>query len=125
LGESYIGEPKRLQLLIEGESLFNDGTAIVLFNLMVTIAVTGYFSLSDSVINFVLVAGGGLVIGFVLGLLISLAISTIDNPLIETTLTSVLAFGSYIIAEQFHVTPSEWPPRPVYLFIIFGNMQHF
>jgi len=99
-----LGVPKRLQLLIEGESLFNDGTAIVVFNLMVTIAVTGYFSLSESVFNFVLVAGGGLVIGFVLGLLISLAISTIDNPLIETTLTSVLAFGSYIIAEQFHVS---------------------
>jgi len=99
-----LGVPKRLQLLIEGESLFNDGTAIVIFNLMVTIAVTGYFNLADSVINFMLVAGGGLVIGFVLGLLISLAISTIDNPLIETTLTSVLAFGSYIIAEQFHVS---------------------
>jgi len=99
-----LGVPKRLQLLIEGESLFNDGTAIVIFNLMITIAVTGYFNLADSVINFMLVAGGGLVIGFVLGLLISLAISTIDNPLIETTLTSVLAFGSYIIAEQFHVS---------------------
>ncbi|MEE8356085.1 MAG: Na+/H+ antiporter [Anaerolineales bacterium] len=99
-----LGVPKRLQLLIEGESLFNDGTAIVIFNLMVTIAVTGYFNLADSVIDFMLVAGGGLVIGFVLGLLISLAISTIDNPLIETTLTSVLAFGSYIIAEQFHVS---------------------
>jgi len=99
-----LGVPKRLQLLIEGESLFNDGTAIVVFNLMVTIALTGYFSLADSVINFVLVAGGGLVIGFVLGLLISLAISTIDNPLLETTFTSVLAFGSYILAEQFHVS---------------------
>ncbi len=71
---------------------------------MVTIAITGYFSITDSIINFFLVAGGGLVIGFVLGLLISLAISTIDNPLIETTLTSVLAFGSYIVAEQFHAS---------------------
>ncbi|NOQ38966.1 MAG: Na+/H+ antiporter [Anaerolineales bacterium] len=99
-----LGVPKRLQLLIEGESLFNDGTAIVLFNLMVVISVTGYFNLTDSILNFFLVAGGGVIIGLILGLLISLAISMIDNPLIETTLTSVLAFGSYIVAEQFHVS---------------------
>ena len=99
-----LGVPKRLQLLIEGESLFNDGTAIVVFNLMVAIAVTGYFNLTESIFNFFVVAGGGLIIGLVLGLLISLAISMIDNPLIETTLTSVLAFGSYIVAEQFHVS---------------------
>jgi len=100
-----LGVPKRLQLLIEGESLFNDGTAIiVLFNLMVVISVTGYFNLTDSILNFFLVAGGGIIIGLILGLLISLAISMIDNPLIETTLTSVLAFGSYIVAEQFHVS---------------------
>jgi CPA1 family monovalent cation:H+ antiporter len=99
-----LGVPKRLLLLIEGESLLNDGTAIVLFNLMLTIAVTGYFNLGESIINFFMVSGGGLVIGFLLGLIISLAISQIDNPLIETTLTSVLAFGSYIVAEQFNVS---------------------
>ncbi len=99
-----LGVPHRLQLLLEGESLFNDGTAIVLFNMMVTIAVTGYFNLGESVLNFIVVSGGGLLIGLVLGLLISLAISVIDNSLIETTLTTVLAFGSYIVAEQFHVS---------------------
>lgn len=99
-----LGVPHRLQLLLEGESLFNDGTAIVLFNMMVTIAVTGYFNLGESVVNFIVVSGGGLIIGLVLGLLISLAISIIDNSLIETTLTTVLAFGSYIVAEQFHVS---------------------
>jgi CPA1 family monovalent cation:H+ antiporter len=71
---------------------------------MLTIAVTGYFNLGESIVNFILVSGGGLVIGFILGLIISLAISQIDNSLIETTLTSVLAFGSYIVAEQFHVS---------------------
>ncbi len=99
-----LGVPHRLQLLLEGESLFNDGTAIVIFNMMVTIAVTGYFNLGESLLNFIVVAGGGLIIGLLLGLLISLAISVIDNSLIETTLTTVLAFGSYIVAEQFHVS---------------------
>ena len=99
-----LGVPHRLQLLLEGESLLNDGTAIVVFNLMVTIAVTGYFNLGESILNFIVVAGGGLIIGLVLGLILSLAISLIDNALIETTLTTVLAFGSYVIAEQFHVS---------------------
>lgn len=99
-----LGVPKRLQVLVEGESLFNDGTAIVVFNLMIIIAVTGQFNLVDSIIDFVVVAGGGLLIGFVLGVLVSQTISRIDDPLIETTLTSVLAFGAYIVAEQFHVS---------------------
>lgn len=99
-----LGVPRRLQLLLEGESLFNDGTAIVLFNMMVTVALTGHFSIGESILNFLVVAGGGLLVGLILGLLISQAISIIDNALIETTLTSVLAFGSYILAEQFHVS---------------------
>ena len=99
-----LGVPHRLLLLLEGESLFNDGTAIVLFNLMVTIAITGNFNVGESILNFLVVSGGGLLIGLILGLLISQAISIIDNALIETTLTSVLAFGSYILAEQIHVS---------------------
>ena len=99
-----LGVPKRLQVLIEGESLFNDGIAIVLFNLMITIALTGQFNLANSILDFILVSGGGLLVGFILGLLISQAISIINDSLIETTLTSVLAFGSYILAEQFHVS---------------------
>ena len=99
-----LGVPHRLQLLLEGESLFNDGTAIVLFNMMLTVAITGYFNLGESILSFIVVSGGGLLIGLLLGLVISLAISIIDNSLIETTLTTVLAFGSYILAEQFHVS---------------------
>jgi len=99
-----LGVPHRLLLLLEGESLFNDGTAIVLFNLMLAFTITGEFNLGQSLINFFFVSGGGLLTGFILGFLISQAISLIDNALIETTLTTVLAFGSYIIAEQFGVS---------------------
>jgi CPA1 family monovalent cation:H+ antiporter len=99
-----LGVPKRLQVLLEGESLLNDGTAIVVFNLMVGIAATGTFELLESAIDFFVIAGGGLAIGFILGVIISQAIRYIDDPLIETTLTTVLAFGSYLVAEQFHVS---------------------
>jgi CPA1 family monovalent cation:H+ antiporter len=97
-----LGAPKRLTVLIEGESLFNDGTAIVVFNLMLAIVLIGRFDLLDSVTSFLRVAAGGIVVGLVSGWLISQLIIRVDNYLIETTLTTVLAFGSYLFAEQLH-----------------------
>lgn len=102
---STIGVPKRLQVLLEGESLFNDGTAIVIFGLVTTVAITGEFSLINGILDFLRIAGGGFVIGIILGALISQMIGRIDDHLIETTLTTVLAFGSYLVAEEiFHVS---------------------
>jgi monovalent cation:H+ antiporter, CPA1 family len=97
-----IGVPKRLAVLIEGESLLNDGTAIVLFNLMLIVALTGRFNLVESISSFLRVAIGGTVVGLVLGWVISRLIARVDDYLIETTLTTVLAFGSYLVAEQLH-----------------------
>ncbi len=99
-----IGVPKRLQVLLEGESLFNDGTAIVIFNMMIAIAITGHFSLVESLFDFVIVSGGGLAVGLLLGIIFSQITRRIDDALIETTLTGVLAFGAYLIAEEFHVS---------------------
>ena len=99
-----LGVPKRLAVLVESESLFNDGTAIVIFELAVAAAVSGHFDLAEGVVAFVRVAAGGIVVGFVLGWLISRLIGQVDNYLIETTLTTVLAYGAYLIAEQLHVS---------------------
>lgn len=99
-----LGVPRRLQVLLEGESLFNDGTAIVMFNLMIAIALAGRFNLVSSVRDFLTVAGGGVLIGIALGVIVSQAIARIRDPLVETTLTTVLAFGSYLLAEYFHVS---------------------
>ena len=97
-----LGVPKRLSILTEGESLLNDGTAIVIFNLMLVIALTGNFNLLTGVTDFLRVVIGGTVVGLVLGWVMSRLISRIDDYLIETTLTTVLAFGSYLIADQLH-----------------------
>jgi CPA1 family monovalent cation:H+ antiporter len=97
-----LGVPKRLSVLIEGESLLNDGTAIVLFNLMLAVALTGRFNLVEGIASFLRVAVGGTAIGLMLGWIISRLIARVDDYLIETTLTTVLAFGSYLVAEQLH-----------------------
>lgn len=94
-----VGAPRRLQILLESESLLNDGTAIVLYNLMLTIALTGQFNLGNSILQFFVTAGGGILVGGIAGVLISRLIGEIDNYLVETTLTTVLAYGSYLIAE--------------------------
>ncbi len=92
--------PKRLGLLVEGESLLNDGTAIVLFNLVLAMALTGQVSLGAGALGFVRIAAGGTVTGLFLGWVISRWIARIDDYLIETTLTTILAFGAYLVAEQ-------------------------
>lgn len=101
-----MGVPKRLEVLLEGESLLNDGTAIVLFSLVIPLATQiKEFDLLASIMEFILISGGGILVGLILGTLVSQAIQRIDDYLIETTLTTILAFGSYLIAEQiFHVS---------------------
>jgi CPA1 family monovalent cation:H+ antiporter len=101
-----LGVPKRLQVLLEGESLLNDGTSIVLFGLVLSLAVAGgQFNFFSSLVDFIRIAGGGIAIGLVLGTIISQMINRIDDYLIETTLTTILAFGSFLIAEElFHVS---------------------
>ncbi len=99
-----LGAPKRLQVLLEGESLFNDGTAIVVFNLLLGVLLTGQYSISQGLIDFVRVAGGGFLVGVVLGALVSSVIARVDDYLLETALTAVLAYGAFLVAEQAHVS---------------------
>jgi monovalent cation:H+ antiporter, CPA1 family len=97
---------------VEGESLFNDGTAIVVFNLMLTAAAAAAvngegqalngFDLGRAIVDFLVVSMGGVAVGGLLGWLIARLIARLDDYLIETTLTTVLAFGAYLIAERLH-----------------------
>jgi monovalent cation:H+ antiporter, CPA1 family len=97
-----LGAPKRLALLIEAESLFNDGTAIVVFNIVIALALAGHFTPVDGIVDFLKVSAGGLMVGFALGWATAQLIARIDDYLIETTLTTVLAFGAYLVAERLH-----------------------
>ena len=100
-----LGAPKRLTILMEGESLLNDATAIVMFQIILAVIATGILdgqTISDGVVAFGGVFLGGLVVGIVGGLLIVQAIPLVGNqPLIHITLTLVMAYAAFIVAEHF------------------------
>lgn len=100
-----LGVPKRIQVLVEGESLLNDGTAIVLFNLTIAVII-GEQTISPSSIvsQFLVTAGGGLLVGIIVGGLLAIIIQRVNNHLVEISLTIVAAYGSFLIAEDFHVS---------------------
>ena len=99
-----LGVPRQLAAAVEGESLFNDGTAIVVFNIALTAALTGAFDPVAGVFDFVRVAAGGIAVGFALGWLGAQLMARVEDRLVVTTLTTLLAFGSYLAAEWLHVS---------------------
>lgn len=99
-----LGVSKKLAIAVEGESLFNDGTAIVIFQIALGAALTGTFDPLIGLFDFLQVALGGLVIGGALGWLAAQLIKRVDDRLIVTTATTLLAYGAYLIAEQLHVS---------------------
>jgi len=91
--------PRRLISIIEGESLLNDGTALVAYRVAVT-AVGGTFSLLDATVDFVLTASGGILIGLAAGWLVVAVRRRIEDPLVETTISLLSGYAGYVPAEQ-------------------------
>lgn len=104
-----LGAPQRLGILVEGESLLNDATAIVLSRILVGVIAAGTLgevSLSDSLIDFFTLFVGGLVVGSLLGAITAYLLGLVESdPFIEITLTTVLAYASFLAAEELlHVS---------------------
>ncbi|MBL8924420.1 MAG: cation:proton antiporter [Myxococcaceae bacterium] len=97
-----LGAPKRLAVLVEGESLLNDGTAVVVFTIIVGVAAGQPFSLPVALVEFVRVVGMGVLVGLAFGYGASLVIQKVDDPMIEITVTTIAAYGSFVAAEHFH-----------------------
>ena len=96
--------PQRLGTLIEGESLLNDGTALVLFGLLLNWTLSGHFDPLKSALDLVWVIVAGGIIGGVVGILTSLALLQTRDHLTEIMLSTLLALGSYHVAEEFHAS---------------------
>jgi CPA1 family monovalent cation:H+ antiporter len=96
--------PERLRLIVEGESMINDGTALVLFRIAVGIATGGALSAGDASLEFLANILGGVAVGLAVGWLATLVIRRqTDTPLV--ILISILqAYGAYIGAEELHVS---------------------
>ena len=96
-----IGAPERLSVLLEGESLFNDATAIVLFGLFISIALSleSSVSASGAIIEFLSIFLGGLLLGLITGLVAGAVSRVINKPLMHGLLTIIVAYGAYLIAE--------------------------
>jgi len=99
-----IGIKGRLRLLVESESLFNDGTVAVLF--MVVIAAMGgaHITATGVCIAFFYIAFGGILCGALFTLLVMLLTRHTEDHLIEITFTTVAAYGSFLLAEHFHLS---------------------
>jgi len=112
--------PQSLELKIAGESLFNDGVAVVIFVSLLEISQIGYDKLSAGTIalSFLREAGGGLLWGAFLGYLGYWAIRTIDNYQVEVLITIGTVMGGYFIADLIHVSG---PLAMVVAGIILGN----
>jgi CPA1 family monovalent cation:H+ antiporter len=96
--------PHRLSILVEGESLLNDGTASVFFALILAFVMSSQFSLFDGVKTFFYVIIVSSLLGAVIGGSISFIIKRLADPLIGMTLTGIAAYGSFILAEKIHAS---------------------
>ncbi|MBY0090332.1 cation:proton antiporter [Priestia aryabhattai] len=99
-----MGLNKRLSIVVEGESLANDGVAVVLFQIAVVTTVLNLTGTLDALLEFLKVVIGGVLIGGVFGFIASRITSKIDHYLVETGLSMVLFYGTFQLAEHFEVS---------------------
>ncbi len=99
-----IGGPERVRLLVEGESMINDGTALVIYRIAVGVAAGGAFSLGDAALEFIAVSAGGIGVGLVVGALSILVIRRQTDTGLVVVLTVLTAYAAYIGAEEVGVS---------------------
>jgi NhaP-type Na+/H+ or K+/H+ antiporter len=93
-----LAVPRRIVSIIEGESLVNDGTALVAYRVAVAAAVGGSFSLLDAGLEFVAGAIGGVLIGLAVGWVISEIRRRLDDVLVEITISLLSGYAAYLPA---------------------------
>jgi CPA1 family monovalent cation:H+ antiporter len=95
-----LGAPTRLAVIAEGESLINDGVAITLYTVTVGLVTAGALDVPGALALFLREVVGGVVIGIIMAVAFSRLTAIVDDHLIEMTLSSALAYGSYLAAQS-------------------------
>lgn len=103
-----LGVPKKIVTIIEGESLFNDGIAVVLFQIsslyLLTYIEMGWAGIGSGVLLFLKFSLGGIAIGGIMGYLFSQLVRFYDDYPLEIAFSMLLFFGSFFIAEHFNAS---------------------
>lgn len=99
-----LGIPARIVAIVEGESLINDGTALVAYKFAVAAVVTGTFSLLDATGSFFVNVIGGIAVGIAVGAPIAWVRYRLDNPPLEVTIALFTAYFAYLPAEAIGVS---------------------
>lgn len=97
------GAPRRLATLVEGESLVNDGTGVLLFAIAVA-NLEGGVDLGAALVGFVVALVGSVALGALVGFAATWLLSRLDDQLVELTLTVVVAYGTYLLADAIHLS---------------------
>jgi Na+/H+ antiporter len=94
-----LGAPPRLVTILEGESLLNDGAALIAYRFAIAAAATGTFSLLDAGVSFVVVGLGGGLVGLAVGRLVGWAWTHTPDPTLEIAISLLAPIAAYLTAE--------------------------
>jgi CPA1 family monovalent cation:H+ antiporter len=96
--------PPRIAVLLEGESLVNDATGLVLYRFAVAAALTGAFDAGQAAVSFVSLALGGVVAGIAFGWLVTFLLGRLRDPTLSDIASFLAAWAAYIVGEALHVS---------------------
>lgn len=99
-----LSVPRRIVTVLEGESLFNDATALVAYRFAVAAVATGSFSIASAGVEFLVVGAGGILVGLSLGWLATHFRPRMGNPPIQITFSLLMPFAAYLLAERLQVS---------------------
>src|SRR6266436_3748463 len=96
--------PRKIIVILEGESLVNDATAFIAFRFAVAAVLTGSFSLGQASLQFLFVATGGVCVGLAVGWLATQLQKRLDDPPVQTMFSLLTPYVAYFSGEKLHVS---------------------